>query len=126
MLFTTQHVFPSALLHNCAITLSTTGGQHYLPPSGAFDWHYMQCVIKRFGTEAYKAIPNVSFYELPFRTEDDDDDDIYEHDAGEPPYPSYRFDYFMSQQAERQALEERRDAIAGWVLTVPSGLHVSL
>jgi hypothetical protein len=101
------------LLHDHSFTLD--GGQHNLPLPDVFDWHYMQCVIKRFGTPDYHALPNIEFYELPFKTEDDDDDQIYEHDdEGTPPYPSYHFDHFISQTAERLALAERRDAVEQW------------
>ncbi|KAI0000521.1 hypothetical protein BJV77DRAFT_974320 [Russula vinacea] len=45
---------------------------YQLTLSGAFDWHYLQCVIRRFGTQAYQDFPNIRFFVHPFKTGDSD------------------------------------------------------
>ncbi|KAJ7226303.1 hypothetical protein C8J57DRAFT_1731068 [Mycena rebaudengoi] len=34
------------------------------PPAGLFRWHYLQCVIRKFGHSQYKTLANISFSEL--------------------------------------------------------------
>jgi hypothetical protein len=53
--------FTGPSLHGKHITLSSHDSQLSLPPSGVFDWHYLQCVICRFGTSAYKSSPFTQF-----------------------------------------------------------------
>jgi hypothetical protein len=88
-----------------------------LPLPGMFDWHYLQCVISRFGTNDYKNFKNVTLFEFPFRTEDEDDDDGFEllQDGIDPPYPSYNFDRFLWKQAERCEKLEQNQSIVGWL-----------
>lgn len=82
--------------------LSVHDGNDPLPPKGVFYWHYLQCVLLRFGTNEYKHLPNITFFVYPFRTADDESEGDFEddtnNDSDEPPYPSYRFDRFMRQQ----------------------------
>ena len=48
-------------------TLSTirTGGRYLKdippPPIGVFQWHYLQCVLRIFGTFEYRTFPNISW-----------------------------------------------------------------
>ncbi|KAJ3756649.1 hypothetical protein EV360DRAFT_47587 [Lentinula raphanica] len=35
------------------------------PPPGLFRWHYLQCVIKRFGAAGYENIEHIAMYENP-------------------------------------------------------------
>ncbi|KAJ3976530.1 hypothetical protein EV361DRAFT_276767 [Lentinula raphanica] len=45
------------------------------PPPGLFRWHYLQCVIKRFGTASYDRIEHIAMYENPpFRKGDPEND----------------------------------------------------
>ncbi|KAM6493645.1 hypothetical protein JOM56_010006, partial [Amanita muscaria] len=44
------------MLHGHTITLST-----HDPPIGMFNWHYLQCVLKKFATADYKQIGNIYF-----------------------------------------------------------------
>jgi hypothetical protein len=110
--------FPGPSLHGKRITLSSHDSQLSLPPSGVFDWHYLQCVICRFGTSAYKSSPFTRFRELPFRTADDEDDDTYDSDANDedPPYPSYQFDRAVSEEVERYWLRQKLEMVARWVV----------
>jgi hypothetical protein len=48
-------------LHGFQVALSVRAGVHPLPPPGVFNWHYLQCVIKRFGTLQYRNIPDIIF-----------------------------------------------------------------
>ena len=109
-------------LHMYPVTLSVHRGNDPLPPKGVFDWHYLQCVLLRFGTSKYKQIPNITFFAYPFKTADDDDsDDEFEDDVNdEPPYPSYRFDRFMGQQWERLQEQERSKEVAKWASEITS------
>lgn len=34
-------------LHGYSATLQVRAGEHHLPPPGVFNWHYLQCVIKK-------------------------------------------------------------------------------
>ena len=99
------------------MTLSVHGGTEPLPPTGVFDWHYLQCVFKRFATSEYKSIPNIYFHDYPFKIASDDSDDSFDfedNDEIEPPYPTYRFDRFMAEQGRKQMINERNQEVALW------------
>jgi hypothetical protein len=107
------------MCHGTRITLSTHGSSLNLLPVGVFNWHYIQCVLKRFTTTDYQEFGNVHYCVLPFRTRDDDDDesDIDFDDPGNisnPPYPSYLLE--LSELRARQRLEkaEHHNAIVAW------------
>ena len=113
------------LLHGFQLTLSVKGGTILLPPKGVFDWHYLQCVIKRFGTSAYQAYPNIRFFVYPFQTDSDDsdsDDTSLVNDGIEPPYPSYYLDQFFVEQGKRQMERELHERVVQWSSEVPSGI----
>jgi hypothetical protein len=106
-------------LHDHQVTLSTHDASLSLPPAGVFNWHYIQCVLKKFSTSAYQEIDNIHYFSLPFRTRDDDDDDSDvdfddERNVANPPYPSYLWE--LSELRVRQRLEavERNRAILTW------------
>ena len=105
------------MLHGHPITLTTHNGSP-LPPVGVFNWHYLQCVLKRFATDEYKQIQNIYHFTMPFRTEDDDDESDFDFDdernIANPPYPSYPIE--LAEARARQHLEdaERNCAIAEW------------
>ncbi|KAK1220130.1 hypothetical protein PQX77_017120 [Marasmius sp. AFHP31] len=71
-----------------------------LPPLGLFRWHYLQCVIKKFKTDALENVPNISYFELPFRIEDDDDDSGTDSDLE---WPSSVFDRGRALVQEAEA-----------------------
>ena len=103
------------------VTLSVHAGDYPLPPKGIFDWHYLQCVLRRFGTDQYKGLPNIAFFVYPFKTADDESGDEFEDDANdEPPYPSYRLDRFMAQQWEKHQEQEHFKEVAQWASEVAS------
>ncbi|KAE9394644.1 hypothetical protein BT96DRAFT_1022433 [Gymnopus androsaceus JB14] len=52
------------------------------PPAGLFWWHYLQCVIVKFGCLGYRDAQNIFHYEKPMRMEDDLDDDNDNDDDG--------------------------------------------
>ncbi|KAK1235010.1 hypothetical protein PQX77_001777 [Marasmius sp. AFHP31] len=70
-----------------------------LPPLGLFRWHYLQCIIRKFKTDALENVPNISHFELPFRTEDDDDDSGTDSDFE---WPSAVFDRGRSSVQEEE------------------------
>ena len=108
-------------LHLHSVTLSVHTGDNSLPLKGVFNWHYLQCVLRRFGTHQYKHLPNITFFVYPFKTADDESDDEFEDDVNvEPPYPSYRFDRFMEQQLEKHREQERFKEVAQWASEVAS------
>lgn len=82
-----------------------------LPLKGAFDWHYIQCIIKKFGTAEYRAIVNIRFVADPFKTDSDYSDD--ECDDTEPPWLTYNYDKFRAEQ-------ERKSVLAEWASLVPT------
>ncbi|KAI9463729.1 hypothetical protein BJY52DRAFT_933290 [Lactarius psammicola] len=55
---------PLPLLHGYSATLSVHAGEASLPPPGVFNWHYLQCVIKKFGTDQYRGIQDIHFFRL--------------------------------------------------------------
>ena len=107
--------------------LSVHDGNDPLPPKGVFYWHYLQCVLLRFGTNEYKHLPNITFFVYPFRTADDESEGDFEddtnNDSDEPPYPSYRFDRFMRQQWETYWEQERFKVIAKWASEITSDVE---
>ncbi|KAJ7152998.1 hypothetical protein C8R46DRAFT_912915 [Mycena filopes] len=45
------------------------------PPPGLLRWHYLQCVLRKFMHTDYKALPGISYLELPLRTDEDSDEE---------------------------------------------------
>lgn len=87
-------LLPSA--HGRTITLQNHTPTVPSPPPGIISWHYLQCVLKLFGSSQLREEPNIVYHELPFKTEDDDDDDEFDWDYYDqpgvpPPYPSYHW-----------------------------------
>jgi hypothetical protein len=114
------------MLHGHQVTLITHDPSLSLPPAGVFNWHYVQCVLTKFATDAYKAVDNVHYFSLPFRTRDDDDDDSDidfddERNVANPPYPSYLWE--LAESRARQHLEavELNRAILTWESSVSVG-----
>ncbi len=82
----------------------------------------MQCVFKKFATQAYKGIQNIEYFVLPIHTRDDDDDDPDFDDPRnieDPPYPSYLLDLAWSRRCSQLEGEKRRQAIESWRSVVP-------
>jgi hypothetical protein len=97
------------------MTLSVQSGTEPLPPKGIFDWHYLQCIAKRFATSDYKTFDNIYFSVQPFKTDDTDDElELEDYDGIEPPYPTYHFDRYLAQEGGKQMLLERAEAVALW------------
>ena len=112
------------LLHGHQITLITHDTSLDLPPVGAFNWHYIQCVFKKFATPDYIEIPQIHYFVLPFRTRDDDESDRDfddERNIKDPSYPSYLFDLAQSRAFQCLEAVERNHAIEEWY----SGVSVS-
>ena len=106
-------------LHGYQIAPLSHDPLYALPPVGVFDWHYIQCVLKKFSTPDYQQINNIYHFSFPFRTRDDDDkesdvDFDDERNIANPPYPSYLWD--LSELRALQHLEavERNHAIVTW------------
>ncbi|KAF5373230.1 hypothetical protein D9615_007414 [Tricholomella constricta] len=106
------------MCHGRQLTLSIHDPSLSLPPVGVFNWHYVQCVLKKFSSSDYQQIDNIQHFVMPFRTRDDDDDgDVDFDDEGNvtnPPYPSYLWE--LSEARERRRLDaiERNRAIMAW------------
>jgi hypothetical protein len=112
------------LLHGRQIALATRDTSLDLPPVGAFNWHYIQCVLKKFATPDYKSIKHIRYFVLPFRTRDDDESDRDfddERNIADPPYPSYHFELAQWRAFQRLEAVERNHAIEEW----KSGVSVS-
>jgi hypothetical protein len=116
-------------LHLTERTLQTHNESVPLPPKGVFDWHYLQCVVKVFGTSEYKNHPNVTFFIHPFTVAlddsdtvalDDSEDNSPDNDEAEPPYPSYGFDQFLLEQGKAHIAKERDEKVAQWTMNVAS------
>lgn len=84
---------------------------HNLPPAGLFRWHYMQCVIRRFGHDNYKDLPNIYLFEFPLRMEGDSDDNGTDSEAQ---WPSMLLD--LGRDAESAIAEhaEHQQAVQKW------------
>ena len=111
------------------MTFSVHGGNEPLPPKGVFDWHYLQCVAKRFATAEYKSVPSIYFHDNPFKTASNDSDDSFDsedNDEIEPPYPTYRFDRFMAEQGRKQMNNERNEEVALWSAGIVPGVYEDL
>ncbi|KAJ7132206.1 hypothetical protein C8R44DRAFT_612100 [Mycena epipterygia] len=85
------------------------------PPPGLIRWHYLQCVLKKFGHADYKTLPNIKYSELPLRMEGDSDDDGTDSEAE---WPSAALDRGRAVQASIEANEHRHKDIADWIKTV--------
>jgi hypothetical protein len=117
-----RHTPGQPLLHLYQTTLSVQRGSISLPPKGVFDWHYLQCVIKRFGTPQYQMFPGIKFFAYPFATDSDGPDDGSENDENDTPWPSYHFDQYVTKQGRRHVARERNISVAQWSLNVISGI----
>jgi hypothetical protein len=110
----------SPLLHGFSVTLSVHAGNEPLPPPGVFNWHYLQCVVRRFATNEYRAFFNIYFYVYSFRTASDlDDESTSDFDDMSPPYPSYHFDKFLRQQSDQIRALERHREVLQWTSGIP-------
>ena len=71
----------------------------------------MQCVIKKFGDEIYQNLPNIEFFELPFRMEGDSDEDGTD---SEVQWPSMALD--LGRNVENSIAEhaECHQAVEKW------------
>ncbi|KIK02261.1 hypothetical protein K443DRAFT_97209 [Laccaria amethystina LaAM-08-1] len=82
------------------------------PPPGLFRWHYLQCVVKKFGHNDYKTLQNINFLELPFQMEGDSDDDSTDSEAQ---WPSMAFDLGRNVENSRMEHAERHQAVTNWI-----------
>ena len=80
------------------------------PPPGLFQWHYLQCVIKKFAHTNYTELQNIAYYELPLQVEDNDDCDVW--------WPSAALDHGRAQQMEDKKSEEHKRDIVKWANAV--------
>jgi len=105
-------------LHGHQVALSTRDPSLSLPPVGVFNWHYTQCVLKKFSTPTYQAAENIHYFSLPFRTRDDDDESNIDFDdernIANPPYPSYLRELSEFRAFQRLEMAERNRAIEMW------------
>ena len=109
------------MLHGHQIALSSHDPLLALPPVGVFNWHYIQCVLKKFTTPEYREISNITHFAFPFRTFDDDDDDDESdiefddpRNIENPPYPSYFWDLAAYRAGQCLNEEESRRRVAAW------------
>lgn len=116
------------MCHGTQITLFDHSGSSMpvaRPPVGVFNWHYIQCVLKKFASADYRNFGNVSYFVRPFHTGDggddsDEDDDESDRDfddlrnIADPPYPSYFWDLAQARALQRLEEAERHQAILAW------------
>jgi hypothetical protein len=109
-------VMPGQALHGTEITL-TTDNDTPLPPPGVLDWHYLQCVMNKFGSRSYKQVDNITYTTVPFRTVDDEADEIWEdddHDSDDALYPTYWLDKLFSREYKKVKRAESHRTIVHW------------
>lgn len=82
------------------------------PPAGLFRWHYLQCVIKKFGHHQYTNLQNINFHELPLRMEGDSDDDGTD---SELQWPSMAFDLGRNVEQSLKESAESHQAVQNWI-----------
>ncbi|KAH9967148.1 hypothetical protein BC827DRAFT_570726 [Russula dissimulans] len=104
----------SPVLHGCRVRPPHPEKANN-PPAGLFRWHYLQCVIKKFGHPDYTGLPDIGYMELPLRMEGDSDD---EGTDPELEWPSALFDRGRYMQATIERHEERQRLVADWITTV--------
>jgi len=108
-----------AMVHGYQITLHPLNALIPLPPVGVFNWHYLQCILRKFATDQYRNLPCVSYFNFPFRSiDDEDEDEDWDFDdprnIENPPYPSYYWDLADWRYAQQQQAEEDKNAIITW------------
>ncbi|KAJ7655123.1 hypothetical protein DFH06DRAFT_1201664, partial [Mycena polygramma] len=83
-----------------------------IPPAGLFRWHYLQCVIRKFGHADYLNALNINYPELPVRMEDDSGSEgDTDSDAD---WPSASLDHGRALQHAQEQEIERHEAITEW------------
>ncbi|KAF5376700.1 hypothetical protein D9615_007863 [Tricholomella constricta] len=109
-------------LHMYSVTLSVHDARYRLPPKGVFDWHYLQCVLRRFATDQYKNLPNNSFFVYPFEklSENGFEDNANDDDDDEPPYYSYCVHRVMAEHWEKRREQEQFKEIEKWSSEITS------
>ncbi|KAF7301175.1 hypothetical protein MIND_00682000 [Mycena indigotica] len=100
------------LLHGHFVVPQNTNATG-LPPPGLFRWHYLQCVIKKFGHDDYKKMTNIAYPELPIKIVNEDDSDDEETDS-DLEWPSKCWDVHRLKAAEQTEAAERHRGIAQW------------
>lgn len=89
-----------------------------MPPAAAFNWHYVQCVLKKFCHDELRAFPNIAYFFQPFHTKDDEDEsdgplDDDDH-INNPPYPSFLLELAQHRLRKRVEDARRHKAIEAW------------
>jgi hypothetical protein len=84
-----------------------------LPLKGAFDWHYFQCVIQKFGTAEYRAVQGIHFLADAFKTDSDDSDDECPDIDDKAPWLTYRHD-------QLHGVQEKDKVVMEWASSVPT------
>jgi hypothetical protein len=111
-------------LHGCQVTLFNHATGVYpdadpLPMPSIFNWHYLQCVIKCFGTPQYKNLPNIRFIVFPFRTASDSDGSGGDHsDNTNSPYLSYPSEQYLANLSEKCQVQESQRKVQQWIFGV--------
>ncbi|KAF8192672.1 hypothetical protein K438DRAFT_1919258 [Mycena galopus ATCC 62051] len=85
------------------------------PPPGLLRWHYLQCVLDKFGHADYKTLPNIRYSELPFRAYGDSDDEGTDSEAD---WPSAIFDRARALKATLEDDAQQNRDVASWVESV--------
>ncbi|KAJ6470668.1 hypothetical protein C8R47DRAFT_1077681 [Mycena vitilis] len=92
-------------------------GRPHIPPPGLFRWHYLQCVLAKFG---YRAAPNsgIEHERLPLPVEGEfDSDDGNTESEGD--WPSAALDRGRLLQETYERNIERRKAVVEWLTAGP-------
>ncbi|KAK7022841.1 hypothetical protein VNI00_016922 [Paramarasmius palmivorus] len=128
-----QRSSPTAqLAHGQRITPPNHHTIYSNPLPATLRWHYMQCVIKKFGTEEYRRMRNIRHYRLPHPQDDDDDESwsLEDIDPDNPPWPNaivdlgrYHLHTLQEEEAARRRVENLgcHHFLACFVIVVSAG-----
>jgi hypothetical protein len=102
-------------LHGRIVTLPSHRNEQELPPAIIYQWHYVQCVLTRFGKDL-PAEGRLCYLNIPFRTrtekEDSDDDQHFRDGGGTALYPQQQWDDWMEEAMTKTVAKER---VGGWL-----------
>ncbi|KAJ7361251.1 hypothetical protein DFH08DRAFT_931419 [Mycena albidolilacea] len=73
------------LAHGYRIRPPTPQGGFSTPPEGLFEWHYLQYVVKLFGTLEYKNMDHITYLKNKLRMQNDDGEGSVDGDGADWP-----------------------------------------
>ncbi|KAF7295017.1 hypothetical protein MIND_01039800 [Mycena indigotica] len=107
---------PYLLIHGC-IASPPNPDRDSIPPPGLLRWHYLQCVIKKFGHSNYTSLAGIQFPNLMEVVDSDEDSDDESGTDDEADWPSKSLDLGRAIEAERVEGQERLELVDEWLLS---------